>query len=246
MSSRPGFLSEVSWLQVAVSALAAVTAAWIASSLGVAGTLIGAALGSSVVTISSAFYGRTLDKGKTLIVQTASGTIVQAPVSEDGTGTMNNIGETFEKVEEAEGSPVTGARIVDDVDDDAPRRLHWKTIAATTAIVLAISLGAMGAYEVVTGESYGVRGDNARIGNPLGGSHHSDGSKDDDPEPSRTPEPTASTRTPAPAATTPAPAATTPAPTVTTPAPTPTATTPAPTATPTPTPTPTATPKPVE
>ncbi len=240
MSSRPGFLSEVSWLQVAVSALAAVTAAWIASSLGVAGTLIGAALGSSVVTISSAFYGRTLDKGKTLIVQTASGTIVQAPVS-DG-----DIGETFEEVEEAEGSSVTGARVVDDVDDDAPRRLHWKTIAATTAIVLAISLGAMGAYEVVTGESYGVRTDNARIGNPLGGSHHSDGSKDDDPEPSSTPKPTASTTTPAPAATTPAPAATTPAPAATSPTPTPTATTPTPTATPTPTPTPTATARPAE
>ncbi|MCL8252678.1 hypothetical protein AERO_14905 [Aeromicrobium fastidiosum] len=233
--SRPGFLSEVSWLQVTVSALAAVTAAWIASSLGVAGTLIGAALGSSVVTISSAFYGRTLDKGKTLIVQTASGTIVQAPV-DDG-----DIGEAFEKVEEAEGSPVTGAQVVDDADGEAPRRLHWKTIGATTAIVLAISLGAMGTYELVTGESYGVRGDNARIGNPLGGSHDSKG---DDPAPddSPTPEPTASTTTPAPPATTPAPAptATTPAPSATTPAPTPTptATTPTPTATPTPTSTP--------
>jgi hypothetical protein len=238
MSSRPGFLSEVSWFQVAVSALAAVTAAWIASSLGVAGTLIGAALGSSVVTISSAFYGRTLDKGKTLIVQTASGTSVQAPV-DDG-----DIGEAFERVEEAEGSPVTGAKVVDDADGAAPRRLHWKTITATTAIVLAISLGAMGAYEVVTGESYGVRTDNARIGNPLGGSHGSSDSQDDDPKPTRTPEPTASTTTPAPSRTTPAPAATTPAPTATTPAPTPTATTPTPTATPTPTPT--ASPKPAE
>lgn len=236
MSSRPrpGFLSEVSWLQVTVSALAAVTAAWIASSLGVAGTLIGAALGSSVVTISSAFYGRTLDKGKTLIVQTASGTVVRAPV--DG----GDIGETFEQVEEIEGSPVTGARVVDD-EDPGTRRLHWKTIAATTAIVLAIALGAMGTYELVTGESYGVRGDNARIGNPLGGSHDSKG---DDPKPgdsdgdsdgTPTPRPTASATTPAPAATTPAPAATTPAPTATTPAPTPTptATTPTPSATPT-------------
>ncbi|MCW2841513.1 MAG: hypothetical protein JWR55_2996 [Aeromicrobium sp.] len=233
MSSRTGFLSEISWFQVAASALAAVTAAWIASSLGVAGTLIGAALGSLVVTLSTAFYSRTLDKGKTLIVQTASGTSIEKTV-QDG-----EIAETFREVEEVEHSPVQGAEIVDDGDD--PRRLHWKTIIATTLLVLAVSIGAMGAYEVVTGNAYGADPDNPRIGNPLGGhsgsssdgsdsdsddsdGNNKDGDKDEDPEPTATPTPRATATTPAPAATTPAPTATVPAPTATTPVPTPTAT----------------------
>jgi hypothetical protein len=230
MSSRSGFLAEISWFQVAASALAAVTAAWIASSLGVAGTLIGAALGSLVVTLSTAFYSRTLDKGKTLIVQTASGTSVEKTV-QDG-----EIADAFREVEEAERSPVLGAEVVE--DGDQPRRLHWRTIIATTLLVLAISIGAMGAYEVVTGNAYGADPDNPRIGNPLGGQSGSssddsdsdsddpDGTKDGDadPEPTSTPTPRATATTPAPAATTPAPAATTPAPAATTPAPTPTAT----------------------
>ena len=230
MPSRPRFLADVSWFQVVASALAAVTAAWIASSLGVAGTLIGAALGSFVVTISSAFYGRTLDKGKTLIVQTASGTVVQKQVEE------GEIAEAFDEVEEAEGSPVARAEVV---GEDAPptRRLHWKTIAATTVAVLAISLAAMGAYEVVTQKSFGANPDNARIGNPFGGSSR----PSDDGEP----KPTTSTPTPTATPTPGAPAATTPAPVVTTPAPVPTATEPVPTAAPTPSvtpPTPAATP----
>jgi cell division septation protein DedD len=240
MSKRPGFLADVSWLQVAVSALAAVTAAWIASRLGVAGTLIGAALGSSVVTISSAFYGRTLDKGKTLIVQTASGTVVQKAVDE------GEIAEAFEQAQEVDGSPVTGARVVDDAQ---PRRLHWKTIIATTVLVLAIAVGVIGAYEAVTGDPYGNHSDNHRIGKIFGSSGSSGGSGDsgssghDDPDPKPTSTKTGTVEpapTP-PAATDPAPAPTTPAPTAKpapapTPTPTPTApkpTTPTPTATPT-------------
>lgn len=228
MSRRPGFLAEVSWLQVAVSALAAVTAAWIASSLGVAGTLIGAALGSSVVTISSAFYGRTLDKGKTLIVQTASGTVVQKAVDE------GEIAEAFEQAEEVGGSPVTGAQVV---EDERPRRLHWKTILITTALVLAIAVGLMGAYEAVTGDAYGSRSDNARIGKIFGSSNGS--SKDEpDPKPTSTktntitPSPTQPTATVPPPTPTPEPGGTP------TPGPNPMPTT----ATPTPTPAPTASP----
>lgn len=77
---------EVSWLQLIVSAAAAVTSAWILSSLGVAGTLIGAAVGSIVVTLSSAFYSRSLDHGRTLILQTERGTVVEATEPEPDPG----------------------------------------------------------------------------------------------------------------------------------------------------------------
>lgn len=215
MSKRPGLFSEISWFQVATSVLAAVTAAWIASSLGVAGTLIGAALGSFVVTISSAFYSRTLDRGKTLIVQTSSGTVIQKAV-QDG-----EIAEAFEEVAEVDHSPVESARVV----SEQPRRLHWKTIVATTVVVLGIAVAAMGSYELVTGDAFGTDPDNPRIGNPFGGS-----SRPAD-EPTPTADPTVDPTAPVP----------TPSDTIATPTPTPSTTTPAPdptdpAATPSPTP----------
>ena len=121
MSRRRGFLGEVSWFQLAASVLAAVTAAWIASSLGVAGTLVGAAVGSAVVTLTSAFYARTLDKGRTLLVTTASGTVIQRRVEEDG-----EIAETIDQAgEEAPVERLPGDQLVrrdrgerDGQDDD--------------------------------------------------------------------------------------------------------------------------------
>lgn len=228
MSKRPGLFSDISWFQVAASVLAAVTAAWIASRLGVAGTLIGAAVGSFVVTISTAFYGRTLDKGKTLIVQTSGGTLVQKAVQDGG------IAEAFEQAEEITHSPVERAEII----PAEPRRLHWKTIIATTVVVLGIAYAAMGGYELVADKPFGTDPDNARIGNPFGGSSRP---SDDDPTSTPTPTPTAAEpATPAPVTTpapTPAPSTVVPTPapvptvTPTTPAPTPTTTGPTPTGT---------------
>lgn len=227
MSQRRGLFAEISWFQVAVSVLAAVTSAWIASSLGVAGTLIGAALGSFVVTISSAVYARTLDKGKTLIVQTTSGTVIEKDIH-DG-----EISAAFEEVSEVDHSPVARAEIV----EGSPRRLHWKTITATAVVVLGISLAAMGTYEAVTNNSFGAAADNPRIGNPFGGSSQSsDNDSEPKPEPKPKPSSSPSASTPAPSVPAPtqtpapAPAATTPAPA---PEPTPTATVPTPAATPT-------------
>ncbi len=214
MSSRRGLFADISWFQVAASVLAAVTSAWIASSLGVAGTLIGAALGSFVVTISTAFYGRTLHKGKTLIVQTTSGTLVEREV-QDG-----EISEAFDEVSEVDDSPVARAEII----ETPSRRLRWKTITATTVIVLGIAIAAMGAYELISDRAFGVDPNNPRIGNPLGGSSDS---KDK-------PEPTPSTPEPSPSS---SPRATAPAPTSPTriPAPVPSTTPPALVPEPTPT-----------
>lgn len=214
MSERRGFLGEVSWFQLAASVLAAVTAAWIASRLGVAGTLVGAALGSAVVTVTSAFYARTLDKGRTLLVTTASGTVIQRRVEADG-----EIAETLDQAAEVGHSPVQRAEFVP--DEPAPR-LHWKTIAVTTVVVLALALAAISTYELATGRTLdGSKG--TTIGDTLGG----DKGKPEPSDPTTTPTPT-------------------PIPSVTT-TPTPTATTPTPSATPTtPTPTPTETTEPAE
>lgn len=201
MSRRRGLLGEVSWLQLIASVLAAVTAAWIASRLGVAGTLIGAALGSFVVTISSAFYGRTLDHTRTLLIQTESGTVIERQVEE---------GEVREALDEAADvdSAARGARFV----DDKPR-LHWKTIIVTAIVVLSLSLAAISTYELISGRT--LDGDHGTtIGDTLSG-------KRDKP----TPKPTATeTTTAVPTTPTATETTTEPTPTASTDTPTPTAT----------------------
>lgn len=183
-----GFLG-LSWFQVIAGALAAMTSAWIASSLGVAGTIIGAAVGSLVATITAALYANTLDRSRTLIVRTDSGTVVET---------------------EAERTEVV----------DEPRRIHWRTVVVTTIAVLALSFGAMGAYELVTGDSYGSNTDNARIGNPFGGSPSTGNAPTERPddEPTET-TPTPTEDTPTPTEPTVTPTETTPTPTEDTPTP---------------------------
>ena len=62
------------WLQVLVGALAAMTAAWVASYLGVAGTVIGAAVGSITASVATATYLRGVDRGSSLITNRAENT----------------------------------------------------------------------------------------------------------------------------------------------------------------------------
>ncbi|MHA6798144.1 DNA polymerase III subunit gamma/tau domain-containing protein [Bounagaea algeriensis] len=62
-SSR-SLLSDVSPAQVTGGALASVTAAFLGSRLGVAGTFIGAGLTSVVITVGGALYQRSLERGK--------------------------------------------------------------------------------------------------------------------------------------------------------------------------------------
>ena len=51
----------INWVQVAGSALAAVSSAVLLSTVGVAGTIIGAAVGSVVVTAGSSIYAHDLE-----------------------------------------------------------------------------------------------------------------------------------------------------------------------------------------
>lgn len=157
MSQRRRLLSDMSWFQVIASALAAVTAAWIASRLGVTGTLVGAALGSFVVTLSSAFYNNTLHHGRTMLIQTERGTVIERHVEE------GEVSEAFSEARDVD-SPVVGAQFVDDLP-----RLHWKTIIATTAIVLGLAMTGITAYELVAKHPLGDSGGGTTIGDTFTG-----------------------------------------------------------------------------
>lgn len=213
MPNRRRFLPDVSWFQVVASALAAVTAAWIGSKLGISGTIVGAALGSFVVTLSSSFYSNTLHRGRTMLIQTERGTVIERQV-EDG-----DVSDAFSEAKDAD-SPVVGAQFVDEKPE-----LRWKTIIVTTVIVLAISLAGIYAYELVVKHPLGNSGSGTTIGDTFGR-----GSKDKPATPPATTTPTDPATT-VPTTTAPPTMARTTAPT----------TTPTPTRTPTTTPSGTAT-----
>ena len=51
---------DINWVQASAGALAAVSSAVLLSTVGVAGTILGAALGSIAVTVGSSFYSHYL------------------------------------------------------------------------------------------------------------------------------------------------------------------------------------------
>jgi hypothetical protein len=74
--SSPGRRPDISLAQVAASALAAVSAAVVASFLGVGGTVLGAALGSTVATIAGAVYAHTFRQARDKLSETHVLTVV--------------------------------------------------------------------------------------------------------------------------------------------------------------------------
>jgi hypothetical protein len=202
---RRRLFGEMSWLQVVASALAAMIAAWAASRLGVAGTIIGAAMGSLVLTVSSAFFARTLETGRTLLVQTERGTVIEKHLEEG-----ESVTEAFEEVAEASAQP-RGARVV----EDRPP-ISWPTVLVTSIVVLVLAIGAITAYELVVGREWGTNDKGTTIGDTFGGG----GSRPDDPSPRPSPTvPTTTPTTPIPTDVTPSPSPT-PSPTPATPFPT--------------------------
>ncbi len=213
--SRKGPIAGISWLQLIAGALAAMTSAWVASYLGVAGTIIGAAVGSLVASIASALYVSGLDRGTTFI--TESGTVVTRSERAD----ESHEGHDVEVLSTEADSTV--------VVEDSGSAFSWRRVLTWTGVALGSSLLLIGGYELVTDSSFG-RGDNPTITRPF--SHRNT-------EPTPAPDQSESTRpTDDPtdgATTTPTTAAPTAAPTPT-PAPEPTT---APTTAPAPAPEPT-------
>ena len=211
MSERRSLLDDLSWVQIVVGALAAMTSAWVASALGVGGTIIGAALGSLVIPVSSALYGRGLDKGRVLVVRTDRGETIEQRVDDTTSSDTEIVDEAVDARPDVHDAAVV----------DEPRRLRWRPVALTSVVVLVLAIVAMGVVEVVTDQPYGGNADNSRIGSTFtGGGNDTDVPQDstptddapvpddsvpDEPDPTSTPAPTTPAPTDSPAPSAPAP-----------------------------------------
>lgn len=130
----------IDWPATFAGAAAAVTVAVLLSTLGAAGTLIGAALGSVIATISSALYKQGIESSRRRVAE------VQAAALER---------EAAKAHRHSESSEVSTGEI------PVPRApggnrwaaLPWKRLAVLAAVVFLIAVVVISAIELLAGES---------------------------------------------------------------------------------------------
>lgn len=137
---RPGF--RLSAIQVAAGAAAAATAAFAASALGVAGTILGAALVSATITVLAAVYDHSMRQARTRLLEArlaerarAGGVTSSARPPEDPLAHDDD----------------TTTLVLPALDLEGSDGYHWRRIAVVSLLLFALVMGAITAFELVTG-----------------------------------------------------------------------------------------------
>lgn len=137
---------EINWVRSAGSALGAVSAAVLLSTVGAAGTLIGAALGSLVITIGGAIYSHSLERTRQRVVGARSrGTPREAASGTQAQMANARSNARLREAPESDGPPPgeSRARML--------RGLPWKHIIATAGALFGIAMAVILAFELWTG-----------------------------------------------------------------------------------------------
>jgi hypothetical protein len=162
-------------------ALAAVCAAVVGSFLGVAGTLVGAAVASVIGTVGTEIYARSLKKGREKLA-TVAPTFIRAPA--------------------AVGTPEVAAATEEDSPSHTvpPKRpIRWGRVAMIAGAVFVLAMGTLTVAELITGKSIASSvGNSTKATTTFGGLFKSGGSTRPTPAPapSATPTGTATTGDP--------------------------------------------------
>jgi len=138
--------------QVLAGALAAVTAALIGSTMGVAGTVIGAGVASMVSTVGGALYLRSIER-TTKSVRTVRAKVV----GRSGGTTVLVADEDPEKEpgDEVEAEPAVAA---EDRPPEERRRLRWPMLVVASLAAFALGMLAVTGVEWLRGESLSGNG----------------------------------------------------------------------------------------
>jgi hypothetical protein len=137
---------DLSVVQVVASALAAVSSAVLLSTVGVAGTLIGAAVGSVIATVAGAVYTYSLQASRERVAAAAQiAAMARSNLTRRSEGGAQDTQQVTARPEAAPG----------DADRPAWRTalagLNWKRVAALAAGVFLAAMVAIVAFELVAG-----------------------------------------------------------------------------------------------
>jgi hypothetical protein len=138
---------EINWLNSAGAALAAVSAAVLLSTLGAAGTLLGAALGSLCITVGGAFYTHSLKvtKQRVAAAQAFAARAKRSGRETSPVTTADRGTQTLMTTEELAGvaQPRSRAQVL--------RELPWKRVIAASTALFVVAMGIILAFELSTG-----------------------------------------------------------------------------------------------
>ena len=194
---------QIDWVRAVAGALAAVASAVLLSTLGAAGTIIGAAIGSLVVTIASTMFTQGLSTSKRKLTKAQKGAaqkvgIAQAEVlraarTDDTEAQDSHLDHADDRLAEARAELDEAIVATTPVGwRERLSRLPWKHIGLTTLALFVVSLVVITAFELLAGRSVssltgGSDSGDTTIGNV--GGRDSGGEDQQDP----TDEPTGST-----------------------------------------------------
>ncbi len=134
---------EIDWLKTTGGAFAAVSSAVLLSTLGAAGTIIGAALGSVIVTVGGALYSQGLARSQQRLVQvqTAAKRKAGAAHAEER---LDEVNDDLASMTDEPAGPGWRERL---------GKLSWKRISLIAAGLFVAAVLAITAFELAVGQS---------------------------------------------------------------------------------------------
>lgn len=160
VAKESGESSAIKPIQVAAAALAAITAAFLGSSLGVYGTVLGAGLISVATTIGSEIYLRSLRRTKEAARRTRLATArIDSRTRRQGTVLVAEPVSAEGDKQDVEQSRRTTGRF---------GKLRWPLIIGTSVLAFVIGMLMLTGFELTTGKSVSG-GDGSTVGRIVGG-----------------------------------------------------------------------------
>lgn len=160
---------ELNWVQALAAPLAAVTSAVILSTFGVAGTLIGAAMGSLALTVGNAVYAYSLKATKHRVAAAQTVAVARVGLARDRVEEMPVRREATAEAAEKSAHDLAQAQedldraqaVLEDADPDPTptgwlgmlAALPWKRIALASTGVFVAAMLMIVAFELVAGQS---------------------------------------------------------------------------------------------
>ena len=154
---------QIDWIRAIAGAMAAVASAVLLSTLGAAGTIIGAALGSLVVTIASAMIAEGLSanrrkgakrkEGAAERVGTAQAEALRATMADDTAAPERPLDHAEQRLAEAHEERDAASVVAPVGWRGRFSRLPWMRIGLTALALFVVALMLITAFELVTGRS---------------------------------------------------------------------------------------------
>lgn len=146
--------------QVLAGAMAAVTAALIGSTMGVAGTVVGAGLASVISTVGGALYLRSIERTKesvrtvvkAKVVGRSGGATVLVSDDKPATGEVVDADAEPEEVGEQRAENAEDEQTSDDRPPVTRRRLRWPVLVVTSLAAFALGMLVITGVEWLRGE----------------------------------------------------------------------------------------------